>query len=131
MTVVGDDVFKKLELLEKQAAEFGFAWPNENTIIKQILSECEEIQQELTHDSLMASNNSKLQEEIGDLLHAAFSLCVFCRFDTKETLTNSVNKFERRFVEVKQLAAKSDMVDLNGLPFAKLMEFWDQAKTKG
>jgi uncharacterized protein YabN with tetrapyrrole methylase and pyrophosphatase domain len=131
MTVVGDDVFKKLELLEKQAAEFGFAWPNENTIIRQIISECEEIQQELTHDPLMVSSKNKLQEEIGDLLHAAFSLCVFCGFDAQETLDNSVNKFERRFVAVKQLAAKSYMVDLKGLPFAKLMEFWEQAKTKG
>lgn len=131
MTVVADDVFKKLELLEKQAADFGFAWPNENTIIKQVLSECEEIQQELRQDPLSVSNKRKLQEEIGDLLHAAFSLCVFCGFGTKETLTNSINKFEQRFGAVKQLAAKSDLVDLNGLPFARLMEFWDQAKTKG
>lgn len=92
--IVDEDIFKKLELLEKEAADFGFAWPNENTIIKQVLSECEEIQQELQLSNAERSNlRLKLQEEIGDLLHAAFSLCVFCGFATKETLTKCQARF--------------------------------------
>lgn len=73
-------------------------------------------------------NKSKLQEEIGDLLHAAFSLCIFCGLDAEQTLKDSVTKFERRFLSVKQLAAKDNLHTLKGKNFKELMLYWDQAK---
>ncbi len=48
-------------------------------IKQQILSELEEIE---VH--LQDKDRHKLQEELGDLLHAAFSLTVFCQFDPEE-----------------------------------------------
>lgn len=122
------DILKKLTTLENEATRFGFKWENAEQILAQINSECSEIKVHLNKTD--SENKIKLQEEIGDLLHAVFSLCVFCQFDPQETLENSVNKFERRFDEVKQLAKEEGLKSLNGLPFGELMRLWDSAKIR-
>src|SRR5438094_84896 len=81
-------ILKKLSALENEASHFGFKWEKEEQIIAQIRSELKEIEIDLKHQS----DKHKLQEEIGDLLHAAFSLCVFCQFDSEETLSKSITK---------------------------------------
>lgn len=116
-------IFKKLVMLENEASNFGFAWETPEQISSQIQSELSEIKAHFNDQ-----NKAKLQEEIGDLLHAAFSLCIFCGLDVEETLENSVAKFERRFLSVKQLAAKDNLHTLKGKDFKELMLYWDQAK---
>lgn len=118
------EIIEKLVTLEKEASAFGFKWENTGQILNQIRSELREIEDHLgPHD-----NKDKLQEEIGDLLHAVFSLCVFCKFDAYETLDHSINKFERRFRQTQELARKEGLKDLNKQPFSKLMELWDKSK---
>lgn len=113
----------KLLALENEAAEFGFKWENPEQIIVQIQNEVAEIEVHLQdHDQ------DKLQEEIGDLLHAAFSLCVFCQFNPEETLTKSVAKFEKRFRSTQALAKAEGLSTLNGQSFEKLIALWDRAK---
>lgn len=117
------DLLKKLTTLEHEAAEFGFKWETADQIMAQIRAELIEIEAHLED-----GNRTKLQEEIGDLIHAAFSLCVFCQFDANETLAKSITKFENRFKAVKTIAAEKGYDNLQGQSFQKLMEFWDQAK---
>lgn len=119
-------ILKKLTHLEKEAEDFGFKWDNTQQIMAQIKSECIEIDEHLS--PITDDNKSKLQEEIGDLLHAVFSLCVFCKFDTEETLKNSIDKFERRLTAVKNIAQENGITTLNGHTFDELMQFWDRAK---
>ncbi|MHB1947817.1 MAG: MazG nucleotide pyrophosphohydrolase domain-containing protein [Gammaproteobacteria bacterium] len=114
---------EKLLILENEAAEFGFKWENPEQIIVQIQNEVAEIEVHLQdHDQ------AKLQEEIGDLLHAAFSLCVFCHFNPNEMLTKSIDKFEKRFRSIQNLAKAEGLSTLNGQSFEKLMALWDKAK---
>lgn len=122
------NILEKLTRLEKEAEDFGFKWENPHQIMTQIQSECIEINEHL--DFAEPENKIRLQEEIGDLLHAVFSLCVFCKFDPEETLKNSVDKFERRFNAVKILAQESGLKKLNGMSFDELMNFWNKAKNK-
>ncbi len=117
-------ILKKLIHLENEAANFGFKWENAKQIMAQIRSEIDEIEVHLENPN----EKNKLQEEIGDLLHAVFSLCIFCKFDASETLQNSIEKFERRFRETQKLAKNQRLVDLNGQSFEKLMAFWNKAK---
>lgn len=121
------EIFQKLTILEKEAESFGFKWDNTYQIMAQIKSECAEIDE---HLDVLKSNQEKLQEEIGDLLHAVFSLCVFCKFDAFDTLTKSVDKFERRLNAVKTIAQENGIATLNGYAFDELMKFWDQAKKR-
>lgn len=117
------NILKKLITLEHEAADFGFKWETSDQIIEQIKSEVAEI-----NVHLKDGDRNKLQDEIGDLLHAAFSLCVFNQFNPEETLSNSIEKFERRFRLVKQLAEDKGLNNLHGLSFQELMDFWNQAK---
>ena len=121
-------ILEKLTHLEIEAEQFGFKWDNSHQIMTQIKSECDEIDEHLSH--ITDKNKTKLQEEIGDLMHAVFSLCVFCEFDAEETLKNSVDKFERRLNAVKTIAQENKIETLNGYSFDELMKFWDQASSR-
>lgn len=118
------DLLDKVTALEHDAAEFGFKWENTSQIMHQIQNECAEIQEHL----MQMSHPDGLQEEIGDLLHAVFSLCVFCKFSPKETLAASMEKFERRMNSVKAQAREQGLTNLQGHSFESLMSFWDKAK---
>ncbi|MCR9192159.1 MAG: nucleoside triphosphate hydrolase [Gammaproteobacteria bacterium] len=120
------DALEKVLQLEQDADAFGFKWDNTAQIMAQIRSECEEIEAHLTQPSC----DDALQEEIGDLLQAVFSLTVFCKFEPRETLQKSLSKFERRMNRIKQLAAAEGRSDLNEDSFDELMRFWDKAKSQ-
>ena len=121
------ELLNRVGALEKEADDFGFSWENTSQIMEQIQSECLEIKEHL--DGFKGeSNNSSLQEEIGDLLHAVFSLCVFCKLDPQDTLSQTLNKFERRLKRVKNLATDQGLENLKGHSFEELMLFWKQAK---
>ena len=120
------DVFCKLEALELEAKSFGFYWESSSQILQQMMSECDEIREHL--EQVQTQSSSTLQEEIGDLLHAAFSLCVFRGFSTEETLKNAVDKFAKRFAVVKKLAISEGYSTLHGVSFDVLMALWERAK---
>jgi len=95
----------------------------------QIQSECMEINEHLNKE-IEQVNQSELQEEIGDLLHAVFSLCVFCKFSPRDTLSQTLTKFERRLTAVKDISKERGLTNLNGYPFDELMEIWQKAKAR-
>lgn len=68
------NLLNKVTALEHEAAEFGFQWETTDQLMAQIQSECIEITEHLNSSN---ENGVALQEEIGDLMHAVFSLCVF------------------------------------------------------
>lgn len=123
-------ILQKVQTLEQDAIDFGFRWESSEQIMDQIRSELIEIDEHLTQRTADIRNSALLQEEIGDLLHAAFSLCVFCDFEPEKTLNQALAKFERRLNSVKGLAAKQGFNSLEGKSFEELMAFWREAKTR-
>ncbi len=121
------DLLEKIVSLEESASEFGFRWDTADQIMNQIQSECEEIKEHLDHE-LSQDNKIALQEEIGDLLHAVFSLCVFTGFSPRMTLGQSLTKFERRLRAVKLIAEERGLANLDGKTFDELMQIWNRAK---
>ena len=121
------DLLDNIVLLENTAAEFGFQWENTSQIMQQIQNECAEVQEHLSTSGPI-SNPEALQEELGDLLHAVFSLCVFCNLSPKKTLSDSMEKFERRLNSVKSQAQEQGLSSLQGHSFESLMLYWDKAK---
>ncbi|MCP0912963.1 MULTISPECIES: MazG nucleotide pyrophosphohydrolase domain-containing protein [Legionella] len=122
------NIFKKLIHLESNASAFGFRWESAEQILAQIQSECAEINELLPPSE--ERNLFKLEEEIGDLLHAVFSLCLFCQFDPKSTLAAALNKFEKRLQEVKQIAHEQGLVSLQGKASEELLSIWTKAKAR-
>lgn len=120
-------LLEKIVKLEKEADDFGFKWENTDQIMAQIHSECDEVTEQLQNTEFDA-NKVKLEEEIGDLLHAVFSLCVFCKLSPQTTLEKTLTKFERRLSAVKQLANAHGLMTLENHSFGELMEYWARAK---
>lgn len=118
-------LLQKLSTLEIEAEQFGFKWDNTSQIMAQIESECAEVEEHLRDKNRVPL---KLQEEIGDLLHAVFSLCVFCKLDPEQTLAQSILKFEKRLTAVKKIANEQGLTSLNDLHFDELMQVWKKAK---
>ena len=121
------DILDKLSKLEEASDDFGLSWPSALEILKQIKSECLEIEEQLLAEDV---NHIALYEEIGDLLHAATSLVWFCGFDIEKTLIQSTDKFERRLSMMKILAQEQGLEDLKGRNFDELMIFWEAAKQR-
>jgi uncharacterized protein YabN with tetrapyrrole methylase and pyrophosphatase domain len=121
------DVIKKIIKLENQAKEYGFYWPDSESVMKQINSEYEEVA-ELLFDNSATSSTEGLAEEIGDLLHAVLSLCIFLKFNPNEVLDKSVNKFKKRFDLTRKFALEDGHVDMHGKNMKVMMKYWDKAK---
>ena len=116
----------KLIELEKDARAFGFDWPEQATIIEQAISECAEI----TEAIQLQEPSYRIQEEIGDLLHTAISLCIFSGYDVEETVANIVEKFGSRMKTLKELAHQKGFTTLKGQSFEFMLELWKEAKVR-
>ncbi len=110
--------------LEIEAREFGFDWPDRESIIEQALSECEEIKEAIQNNE----SKERIQEEIGDLIHTAISLCIFAGFDTKETIAKVTDKFGARMQKVKALTKEKGLLSLKGQSTEFMLELWSNAK---
>jgi uncharacterized protein YabN with tetrapyrrole methylase and pyrophosphatase domain len=118
------NTLQRLIAQEKDARAFGFDWPNQMAAIKQIINECKEI----IEDIEAKAPSAKIQEEMGDLLHAAVSLCVFSGFDVEDTLEKIIHKFGRRMDAVKDMTRELGLNDLHGQSTQFMLNLWDKAK---
>lgn len=112
--------------LERECTEFGFVWPNLAMVLDQVASECQEIKESLDQ----GESRERLQEEIGDLVHATLSLCMTAGFDVEETLEKVAQKFGRRVTALKEVAQADGYDTLRGLPTEALLHLWRQAKVR-
>lgn len=115
---------KKLMKIDHESREFGFEWPHAEMILDHIISECEEIKEVIAQKE----SRERLQEEIGDLLHAAISLNRFSGFDIEETLEKVVRKFENRMASLKTITRRHGLQDLNGQSTEFMLDLWKEVK---
>ena len=109
---------------ELEARNFGFDWPNFQMIIDQAIDECREIQEVID----LKESQERLQEEIGDLLHTAISMCIFAELSIEETVSITFKKFKGRIDSVKYFASKRGYKTLKDQPIDLLLELWHEAK---
>ena len=126
MSEASENLLNQLVELEKSASKFGFEWPNQQAIIEQAISECEEIREAIEHNE----PEHRVQEEIGDLLHTAISLCRFSGFDLEQTLTQVVIKFGSRMEALKAVAKEKGLDSLEGQSTKFMLELWDEVKKR-
>lgn len=124
-----DNALHDLIAVEKDARQFGFEWPNEEMIIEQAVSECDEIREAIAQQE----PSHRIEEEIGDLLHTAISLGLFAGFDPEKTLAKITEKFATRMSALKEAAREQGFNNLKNQPIDLLMDLWQiaKAKTKG
>ena len=115
---------EQLIALEKHARDIGFNWPDIHSILRQAHSECDEIQESF----IKKESPERLQEEIGDLLHAVVSLCLFSGFSVDDTLMKINKKFDQRMNKMMDLAQEQGLSTLEGQTFEFMLTLWDKAK---
>ncbi len=118
------DILSNLTSLEKQFIDFGFAWPDKETILAQIVQECAEIKASMQD----GEPKERLQEEIGDIMHAVVSLCLFAGFEVEETLRKAYTKVQTRFTKVEALTRERHLDSLHGQSHEFILELWNLAK---
>lgn len=119
------DPLQDLINIEQDARKFGFEWPDVDMIIAQAISECDEIQAAIAD----GESQERVQEEIGDLLHTAISLCVFAGFDVNQTLNKVTKKFNARMQGMKQIAQQRGLESLHGKDMQYMLDMWREVKS--
>lgn len=118
------DVFRQAINVEAQAKQFGFTWDHYQQVFDQVFSECREVEQLLQHPE----NDSRLQEEVGDLILATISLSMYLNIDAQKALKVAADKFADRLAAVESLAAQAGYSSLEGCSTQVKMNLWHQAK---
>jgi MazG family protein len=110
--------------LTRRAAQVGFDWENIEGIFTKLSEETSELRQ-----ALPETDQSRREEEIGDLLFVAVNLARFLGFDPEVALKHSNLKFKRRFQEMEDEASRAGHT-LAELSKEKLEVLWEAAKKR-
>ncbi len=118
------DVIKKLTEAEKDARDFGFSYPSPTLIVAQIKEECDEVLDAVKQNE----SRDRVQEEIGDLIHAAAALCYHMGFDIHDTIDQAVDKFSSRMTRLKVVTKEEGLSNLVDQELETLIKLWKKAK---
>ena len=110
--------------LQKRAARVGFDWPEIGQVLDKMKEEAKELAIELASEN---KDQTRIQDEVGDLLFVAVNLARKAGVDPETALQNCNLKFENRFSYVEeQVVSKHKSFDDVSLD---LMEkYWQEAK---
>lgn len=119
-----NNIIEQMVASDKMARDFGFEWPNVQMIIDYAISECREIASAIYEQE----SAQRIQEEIGDLLHVAISLCIFAGFNVEQTLNKADQKFLKRMAALKEISQKRGLNTLAGQSMEFMLQLWSEAK---
>ncbi|MGB9893569.1 MAG: nucleoside triphosphate pyrophosphohydrolase [Candidatus Saccharicenans sp.] len=111
-------------LLGQRAAAQGFDWPDPGSVLQKVKEEI----QELEH-SLNLKNQSKIAEELGDVLFSLVNLCRWLRLNPEILLRQANKKFENRFRQLEKELKKRGK-ELKACSSEELDEIWEKVKGK-
>jgi nucleoside triphosphate diphosphatase len=116
----------RAEKIQKRAARVGFDWKETAPVIDKIEEELGELRTELEAGTV---NQTRLTDELGDVLFAVANLARHCKIDPEAALRATNDKFERRFSYVERRLA-----DQGRKPASATLEememLWQEAKTR-
>jgi len=124
-----DDVARGLpalmraEKLQKRAARIGFDWPTVEPVFDKVREELDEVSVEIER----GSDPARLEDELGDVLFTCVNLARKLGTDPETALRRTNAKFERRFRDVEEFAAKEGK-SLSDLDIESLEALWVRAK---
>lgn len=115
----------RAEKLQKRAARVGFDWPSIGPVIDKIEEELGELRTELEAGTV---DQTRITDELGDVLFAVANLARHCKVDPEAALRGTNDKFERRFRHIEhRLAAQGrEPVDAT---LEEMEALWVEAKS--
>ena len=115
----------RAEKLQKRAARVGFDWPDARGAFDKTREELDEVQAEMK-----SGDQSRLQDELGDLLFAMVNVVRLLGMDAEQALSRANEKFERRFRHMEQQLLAEGIEDMRKLSLQALDDAWEAVKQR-
>ncbi len=113
---------KRSQKMQKRAANKGFDWPDISGVWQKIEEESLEVK-----EAIQTEDTASIKDEVGDLLFACVNLSRHLGIDAEQALTQSTDKFEKRFRVVENIA-EEEQKDMSVMTLEELDQLWDKAK---
>ncbi len=110
--------------VQKRASKAGFDWTSVEGTLEKVDEELAELR-----EAIASGEESRISEELGDLLFAVVNTSRFSKVDPEKALADAVEKFIARFDECEKTAADEGIDMANASP-EKLDALWNRAKEK-
>lgn len=110
--------------IQKRVARVGFDWPDLPPVVAKIHEEIDEVLFELKQEKVV---QSKVEDEMGDLLFAVVNLARHLGVEPEKALRQANQKFERRFRGVEE-CVEQDGRGFDKHTLAELDTYWDRVK---
>jgi XTP/dITP diphosphohydrolase/ATP diphosphatase len=111
--------------LGSRAAKVGFDWPDADGLFEKLQEEIAELQVEVTQTG-GAAGQTRVEEELGDLLFTVVNLARHLKVDAESALRAANAKFRRRFRAMEARAGGFEA--LGDLKPTELEALWSEAK---
>ena len=112
--------------LQKRAARVGFDWANMDDIIAKLNEETAELRAEVSSDSV---DQTRVIDEVGDVLFVAVNLARRAGVDPETALMACNLKFEQRFRYIEHHADKIGK-SMDDMSLDEMEALWQEAKTR-
>jgi tetrapyrrole methylase family protein/MazG family protein len=116
-------LLKALKVSEK-AVSVGFEWESLDDLWQKVLSEIDELKDELQRPQ-NERNRREIDLELGDVLFTLVNVARWQKMNPEESLLLAIDKFRARFRAMEGLAPRP----LKELSAAEMNELWEQAKS--
>lgn len=116
---------------QRRAGLVGFDWSEPGGALEKVREETEEVAALIVAGGGGAGGgrDSRVEEEVGDLLFAVVNLARLSGVDPVVALSRATTRFEERFHEVRRLARERGM-PMPGTPLGALDRLWDEVKER-
>ncbi|MFT5657312.1 MAG: ATP diphosphatase [Gammaproteobacteria bacterium] len=110
-------------IIQNQAAEYGFDWPNLGLVIDKLDEEVLELKQAIESGDL-----AHVSDELGDVLFVCLNIARHAKIKAEISLRSTNQKFIRRFDYVKQQMQASG-INMSQQELEQMESFWQQSKS--
>lgn len=112
----------RAEKIQSKARKVGFDWDRVECALDKVLEELNELKEVYNGE-----NRARILEEIGDLLFAVVNVSRFLEINPEEALSNTNNKFIKRF-EFMEKTAEEMGIKLQNMTLEEMDQLWEKAK---
>lgn len=110
--------------IQKDAASFGFDWPDISPVFDKLDEELAELKQ-----AFSSGDKDAISDELGDVLFVCINLARHAKVNAEMSLRNTNQKFLRRFAYVRQHMEAAG-IEMEQRQLEAMEKFWQESKAK-
>jgi len=108
--------------MQKDAASFGFDWPDINPVFDKLEEELAELKY-----AFSTGDSDAISDELGDLMFVCINLARHAKVNAEMSLRHTNQKFLRRFAYVQQRMQDAG-IEMNQQQLEAMEQFWQESK---